>query len=340
MSNYTIMNGIKSQNEDTLKEQFALDILTGFSSEPKFINSKYFYDDIGSDLFSKITETDDYYPTRCEFEILNKYKSQITEELGGEDIYLIELGAGDGRKTVVLLEEFGQRDERFHYIPVDISEGAVKGLEEKISKNHPNVTFHGIVGEYGESLKWIGNEYKGRRKVILFLGSNLGNFNKAQARVFLRRIWKSLDHGDTMLIGFDLKKDIDTMLWAYNDRDKVTRNFNLNVLSRINKELGADFDVKNFQHYGTYNPQLGSMESYLISMKKQSVYINELEKSFDFKAFEPIHMEYSYKYLLSDIDILAEETGFTVEKNFCDDKNYFVDSVWKVIKEKDVNTTY
>jgi L-histidine N-alpha-methyltransferase len=190
---------------------------------------------------------------------------------------------------------------------------------------------NGIVAEYFHGLKWLGKLEK-YRNLVLFLGSNLGNFNKPQSRVFLRNLWNTLNDGDLMLTGFDLKKDIDLMQKAYNDSKGLTSEFNLNLLRRINTELGGNFDLSKFRHYSSYDVFSGAMESYLVSLEAQTVFIKEIGQTFSFKAWEPIHTEYSYKYLESDIEELAEATGFLVEKKLYDSKRYFVDYIWKVNK--------
>jgi len=327
---YKVLDSIKNQEEDALKEQFALDVLTGFTSEKKFIPSKYFYDDKGSELFVKITDLEEYYPTDSEAEIFEKNKKQIISHFDKEKLNIIELGAGDGHKTKLLLDEFFKSDVPLQYSPIDISEDAVRGVCEDFSAD--NFETSGIVGEYVPALKWAYKNQEGK-KLILFLGSNIGNFSMRDSLVFLRTIWKNLSKDDHILIGFDLKKDIHLLLDAYNDDKGVTAAFNLNLLTRINKELGANFVVENFQHFGTYNPNIGGMESYLISKKAQKVRVDYLEKEFFFDEFEAIHLEYSFKYLQKDIDFLAKETGFEIVENFTDEKGYFVDSLWKVVKE-------
>jgi len=168
---------------------------------------------------------------------------------------------------------------------------------------------------------------------VLFLGSNIGNFNGPQSRVFLRTLWNALSHGDRLLVGFDLKKEIDAMLAAYNDRGGATERFNLHLLERINEELGGRFQLEHFDHFGTYNVFTGAMESYLLSLREQDVFIGSLNKSFSFEAYEPIHTEYSFKYLPSDVEALGRETGFVVEGTFSDSREYFIDVLWRVVKE-------
>jgi uncharacterized SAM-dependent methyltransferase len=220
-------------------------------------------------------------------------------------------------------------------VPIDISEAAMADLVRTLSEKYPELQIHGLVADYTSGLKWLNNR-NGRKNLVLFLGSSIGNFTHAAARTFLRNVWNGLHDGDHCLIGFDLKKDIEMLLWAYNDRQGVTSEFNINVLKRINRELGGEFDVKKFRHYGTYDVFSGAMESYLVSLEAQEVYVRDIGRSFQFRAWEPIHMEYSYKYLIADIDMLASETGFLIEENLFDSKKYFVDSIWRVNKPREV----
>ena len=312
-------------------EVFALDVLMGLSETPKRLSSKYFYDDFGSDAFQQIMDLPEYYLTNCEHEILATQQKVFDNYIGSESFNLVELGAGDGRKTRVLLDFFLQRGYDFSYVPIDISESAMQSLTELLKKELPSLNVLGLIADYFDALKWLQNNNR-QRNVVLFLGSNLGNFNKAQARSFLRHMWNTLNDGDYVVIGFDLKKDIDLMIAAYNDSQKVTSQFNLNLLKRINQELGGNFDLTTFRHYSTYDVFTGAMESYLVSQKRQKVFIKRIGCSFDFEAWEPIHTEYSYKYLVSDIEELAENTGFEIARQLYDSKHYFVDSVWRVKK--------
>ena len=171
------------------------------------------------------------------------------------------------------------------------------------------------------------------RQLVLFLGSNIGNFDKDQSLDFLRHLWSCMQDGDYLLSGFDLKKNVDTLTKAYNDSSGYTKAFNLNLLDRMNDKLGANFDRSKFEHHGFYNPVKGAMESCLLSTDEQSVYISKLNKEFHFKSYEPIHLEYSFKYTDHEIDFLAKETGFDVEKHFTDKDSRFIDSLWKVTKD-------
>ncbi|MCB2427656.1 L-histidine N(alpha)-methyltransferase [Methylophaga pinxianii] len=329
---YLVLDSLRHQTEDALNEQFAFDVLMGFSAPAKYLPSKYFYDAKGSRLFEQITELEEYYPTRCEFEILNRVGGELAEFLEDEPFEIVELGAGDGRKTKVLLTQLLETTKQFSYIPIDICETAIANLVESLNQSHPSLTTHGIVGDYFASIRHLENT-SDSRKLVLLLGSNIGNFDFPSAKRFLHSIWKCLNHNDLFLIGFDLKKDIEVLTKAYNDKRGVTRDFNLNVLTRINNELAGDFDVSRFSHHGMYNPRHGAMESYLISLEHQEVHIGALEKTFEFKPYEAIHLELSHKYLLSDMQQLADQTGFTVLNNWQDSQGYFADGLWRVNKD-------
>jgi dimethylhistidine N-methyltransferase len=330
--NIEVLTGDANNQVDN-EHELALSVLEGLSKKPKGLPSRLFYDDRGSELFKQIMQLEEYYPTRCETEILTKHGQKIAGYLGETDFNLVELGCGDGAKTILLLNHFLQNKSTFKFVPLDISSAAVEFLLNNLKNEYGSIPFQvqGLVAEYFQGLGWL-TQNASERNMVIFLGSNIGNFGKAIALRFLRHLWHSLNKDDLVLIGFDLKKDLDVLYDAYNDSKGVTKEFNFNVLERINEVLGGDFDRKHFQHQGLYNVQTGAMESYLISEKEQMVTIKELDKSFKFEPWEAIHMEYSYKYLHSDIEFLAKSTGFTILENFSDDKGYFVDSLWKVKK--------
>jgi len=319
--------------EDSFDETqaFALDVLVGLSETRKALPSKYLYDSAGSELFTAITKSPDYYLTDCEREVLTTHADSIVEQFDGIPFNLVELGAGIGEKTKILLKRFTELGLEFQYVPIDISEGAMKELITDLQVTMPEVETHGLVSDYFSGMKWLNNRYK-RRNFVLFLGSSVGNFTHAGARTFLRNVWNALNHDDCLLTGFDLKKDIEALLLAYNDRSGVTAKFNLNLLVRINRELGGEFDLGKFRHYGTYNVFNGAMESFLVSMHDQDVYIDTIGRSFSFREWEPIHTEYSYKYLETDIRTLAAETGFRAIETLFDSRHFFADSIWTVHK--------
>ena len=328
---YRILSPEDLQKFRHAEHNFSSDVLVGLSRSHKELPSRYFYDEKGSRLFQMITELPEYYLTKCENEILNTQKNKISSLMEGQVFNLVELGAGDGRKTSILISHFLKKKLKFKYIPIDISESAMKSLIHFMNKKFPNLTTEGIVAEYFDGVKWL-NQLNSNRNIVLFLGSNLGNFNRINSNVFLHNLWNSLNSGDYVIIGFDLKKKIDIMLKAYNDSKGITSEFNLNLLHRINQELGGNFDLENFRHYASYDVFTGAMESYLVSLRQQTVFIKEIGQTFSFEPWEPIHTEYSYKYLESDVEKLAADTGFIIQEQLFDSKKYFLDSIWLVQK--------
>ncbi|MBX3246845.1 MAG: L-histidine N(alpha)-methyltransferase [Myxococcales bacterium] len=330
-SGYTVLGPATLEALHDPRRDFAYDVLVGLSEKPKRLPSKYIYDDEGSQHFSRIMSLDEYYPTRCETEVLERYADEIVAPLlGGGPINLVDLGAGDGKKTMIVLDALRRAGADFTFVPIDISEGAMKELVARVRAQMPDVAIEGLVCEYTEGVHHLGREQRDRRNLVLFLGSNIGNFNRVQSRSFLLRLWSSLGEGDYALLGFDLKKDIEVLLAAYNDREGVTSAFNLGLLRRINRELGASFDLDRWRHYGTYNVFSGAMESYLVSLEPQVVEVEALEQRFAFDAWEPVHTEYSYKYLRSDVEALAHDTGFEVAGRFEDSRGWFLDALWRV----------
>lgn len=332
MSGYTVLQDRELEAVRDPARDFALDVLVSLSERPKRLSSKYMYDDEGSDLFQRIMGVEEYYPTACEREILQEHGRSILATCGNEPLNLVDLGAGDGAKTMILLRALLESGIDFQFVPIDISEGAMQSLVTTVQAELPDVPIDGLVCEYADGLDWLATHQSGRRNLLLFLGSNIGNFDKPRARAFLRRLWTALKDDDYALVGFDLKKDIDVLLGAYNDREGVTAAFNLNLLERINRELGGSFDLERFRHYGTFDVFSGAMQSYLVSLVEQDVRIESLGRSFHFEAWEPIHTEYSYKYLDQDIEDLAVDCGFEVEAKYRDGRRYFVDALWRVRK--------
>ena len=326
---YRVLDGttLPPNTKGGVDRDFAFDVLAGLSERPKRLPSRYFYDKVGSDLFQQITELDAYYPTRSERQIFEHSAEAICAQAARGPFNLIEFGAGDGRKTFVLLDYLTSIGADFHYVPIDISEAAMAGLVTDVRARYPKLPVDGLVCEYFEGLQWLAAHGQPRRALVLFLGSNIGNFDRPRARAFLRRVWTALRPNDEVLIGFDLKKDIERLLTAYNDPGGVTARFNLHMLERINNELGGDFQLDQFRHYATYNVFSGAMESYLVSRAAQDVRIDALSTTFRFAPWEPIHTEYSYKYLDSDIDELSEVTGWAVGDRFYDRKKWFVDAL-------------
>ncbi len=317
------------------REAFALDILVGLSEQRKRIPSQYMYDAEGSHLFDQITQLDEYYPTKCELDILTRHADRFAELADNRPFNLVEFGAGSALKASFLIDAFIKHKLDFQYVPIDISQSALEKLSEDMISRFPDLELMALISEYFTGIKWLNNRYR-RKNIAIFLGSSIGNFSHAEARVFLRSMWNCLNNGDNLIIGFDLKKDIELLIKAYNDSQGITAEFNYNVLRRINRELGGEFDIGTFRHIGTYDVFSGAMESYLVSLKAQEVFIDAIGRSFTFGPWEPIHIEYSYKYLESDIETLAAETGFEVIEHIYDSNRWFIDSFWRV-KKSDSN---
>ncbi|MGB3616790.1 MAG: L-histidine N(alpha)-methyltransferase [Catalinimonas sp.] len=316
----------------TEKTTFEADVRRGLTTHPKSISSRYFYDAAGDRLFQRIMAAPEYYPTDCELEIFQTHAGAFLELFGGtaRPFDLVEFGAGDGTKTKVLLEHFLRAGARFRYQPIDISANAVRGLTDDLRRQFPDLRVEGICDEYFAGLRTIGARTDAR-KVMLFLGSNIGNFSAGEAHDFLTQMRRSAAPGDLLMIGMDLKKDPAVVLAAYNDAAGVTRDFNLNLLARINRELGGHFDLDAFMHWPTYNPATGEARSYLVSKRAQRVRIDKLALEVDFDAWEPIYTEKSQKYAPREAEAMAEAAGFRVRRHFFDRRRYFVDSVWEVV---------
>ncbi|NNE97962.1 MAG: L-histidine N(alpha)-methyltransferase [Pyrinomonadaceae bacterium] len=309
---------------------FAEDVLDGLSDEPKHLSSKYFYDDEGSRLFQEIMKLPEYYLTRSEYEIFRKQTEEIYQAFDANkgEFDLIELGAGDGIKTSLLVDYFLKMDSRFSYVPIDISSEALNFLTDKFHREFPNLDIQTERGDYFKTLETF-KERSDKRKVILFLGSNIGNFSAPQALEFFRHLHEVMNKNDSIFIGFDLHKNPKTILNAYDDSLNVTARFNLNLLKRMNRELGANFETDNFLHYASYHPTECAARSYLISQKDHDVFIEELGREFHFKKWEPIYMEVSQKYNLEMIEELASNSGFEIVQNFYDENRFYSNSLWK-----------
>lgn len=311
--------------------QFALDVHKGLSKKNKYISSKYFYDEKGSELFNQITQHPSYYLTQCELEILENHKLEISQLVQDEYFNLIELGPGEGVKTLILLDQLLKDSRNFTYFTIDISSKYLNDLRSKLLNVLPTLNIRSIYKDFNEGLRSLNLQSK-TRNMVLFLGSSIGNFNEEEAKNFLNTICQNLNEDDYLLIGFDLRKDINVLYDAYDDSAGITKAFNFNLLDRMNRELEANFKLTNFNHYATYNVYSGAMESYLISNKKQEVYIKQLNQTFCFHEFEPIHLECSYKYRFSQIEQFAKDSNFKILKNFEDSKKYFALSLWQVDK--------
>jgi L-histidine Nalpha-methyltransferase len=309
-------------------DNFARAVERGLSAENKSLPCKYIYDERGSCLFSEIMNLPEYYPTRCEKEILTRYRSCLSDYLGDEPFHLVDLGAGDGRKTKLLLRQFTNDGRKFSFVPIDISQSSLECMANDLEPEFCDLKLKGLVADYFKGLEYLSHNNR-ERNFVLFLGSNIGNFNREESREFLTGLRNSLNDGDLLLIGFDLKKKTSVMVEAYNDSAGISAQFNLNLLNRINGELGGEFDLDTFKYYSNYEARQGAIVSCLLSTRKQTVFIDALDREFDFGKWEPIHTESSYKFGIEQVHRLARDCGFEIEDDFFDSRRWFVDSLWR-----------
>ncbi|WDF55042.1 L-histidine N(alpha)-methyltransferase [Mucilaginibacter sp. KACC 22063] len=315
-----------NDQSDITNGQFCRDVIEGLSSVPKHLDAKYFYDAKGDELFQQIMNMPEYYPTDCEMEIFSEQTADLSKLLKDDSPFdLIELGAGDATKSIHLLRGLVNSHADFNYVPIDISGHVIDLLNETLPPAVPGLKVEGIQGDYFEALD-KAQHYSNRRKVVLFLGSNIGNMPVADAEAFCKNLRKYLSPGDMLLVGFDLKKDPKVILDAYNDKQGITKQFNINLLHRINNELGADFKPDQFEHYATYDPETGACKSYLISLCDQNISL--CDETFDFKKDEYIYMEVSQKYTVEQTRRMAIQAGFKPLQDFYDSKGWFLDTVW------------
>ncbi len=305
-------------------EEFKNDVDKGLSSCLKSLPSKYFYDKKGDELFVKIMHLPEYYVTRAEFEIFKSQTKNIITSLElNTNIYfeLIEFGAGDGVKTKELLHVLDKENYKFEYVPIDISQNAIDTLDEKLSIELPNVSIKPKQGDYFEILKSLKDNH--HPKVVLFLGSNIGNMTDETATKFIYRLGAYINHNDKLLLGVDLIKSKSIVLPAYNDSQGVTKEFNLNLLHRINCELDADFVLADFYYQPDYSEKEGIVKSYLVSAKAQNVRIKKINKVYKFTKGEKILTEISRKYNDKTINEIICNTDFKIIGKLSDSKKYF-----------------
>ena len=303
-----------------IEKSFAEEISFSLNQSFKSINPKFFYDKKGSDLFESICLLPEYYPTRTEISILKKLEPELASYLD-ENIDLVELGSGASIKTRLILDVFTKLQTRTEYYPIDISEILTESSEQLL-KDYDTLHITGIIDTYEGGLEFLKN-YNDRKNLIVFLGSSFGNFTPNDGKLFLQKIFSTMKSGDLFLIGLDLVKDKQILESAYDDSLGVTAKFNLNVLSRINDELDADFNLNNFSHYSFYNENAQRIEMNLKSLVSQSVIIAKSNLSLYLDENELIHTEYSHKYNLSQIKKLLNDIGFEIKNTWLDDNKYF-----------------
>lgn len=303
-----------------IEKSFADEISFSLNQSSKFINPKFFYDKKGSELFEKICDLSEYYPTRTEISILKKLKDELPQYLD-DSFRLVELGSGSSIKTRLILDVLNQLQEEIEYFPIDISEILTES-SSLLQRDYDNLFITGIIDTYEGGLEFLKN-YDDKKNLIIFLGSSFGNFTPDDGKTFLKKINSTMKDDDLFLIGLDLVKNKIILENAYNDSQGITGRFNLNVLSRLNDELDANFNLDNFAHHALYNESEQRIEMYLKSLTSQSVIISKSNISLTLKKNELIHTEHSHKFQLSQIRELMYQTGFNIKNIWLDENNYF-----------------
>lgn len=307
---------------------FAHAVDRGLSSRPRYYPTPYLYDAAGSKLFEQISSLAEYYLTRTEYDILSREAKKLASSLPHQHgIELIEPGAGDGSKTRLLLKALLHKNITVRYRPIDISPTALQSLAKDLKEELPQVDISPLHANYVTALQNLPET--NYHRLILFLGSSIGNMPQKQSEHFLMQIRQNMAPHDRLLVGFDLKKSPAIIRKAYYDCRQITARFNMNALYRMNHELGADFNPEQFEFFPYYNPVSGELHSYLVSTCKQTVELHLLNKQFTFEPWETIHTEVSVKYDLATIHRMAAHSHLAIEQVLHDDNNYFADVVMR-----------
>jgi len=298
------------------ESRFACDAIAGLTARPKRMSPKYFYDGAGSQLFEQITELPEYYPTRCELAILQAHGAEIGRMLA-EGTALIEFGSGSTRKVRILLDAASTIEA---YVPVDISSEMLVQEAAQLQHDYPSLEVLPVVADFSGLFR-LPNDIAGMACAGFFPGSTIGNFEPHQAAAFLQNAAAILGPGSTLIVGVDLAKDAHILNAAYDDAAGVTAKFNLNLLTRMNRELGADFDLDAFRHQAFYNAERQRVEMHLVSRKRQKVRL--CGRVIEFGEAETIHTECSYKYTVESFGKLARRAGWTSAAVWTDPQGYF-----------------
>jgi L-histidine N-alpha-methyltransferase len=305
---------------------FAEDVRRGLTSDPKALPPKYFYDELGSHLFDAICLLPEYYLTRAEAEIFARHAAEIVNEArrGGARVTLVELGSGSASKTRRIIDALLSGQSFLKYVPVDISAAALEASAHALLGDYETLGVSAYAADYDTALPRLSAELEDEgRAFVLFLGSNVGNFDRAEARDFLRRVRGVLRPGDRLLLGADLKKDRPVLEAAYDDAHGITAAFNLNLLARINRELRGDFRLRDFRHVALYDEREGRVEMHLESRREQTIRLEALDLEVSFREGERIHTENSYKYSPEELSALAAATGFERTHAWLDEAGRF-----------------
>jgi len=298
------------------ESDFALCVVDGLSGPHKSLPCRFFYDARGSELFEEITRLPEYYPTRLEIALLEAHAEEIVRGLG-EGGALVEFGSGSSRKTEILIARLPRLSV---YAPIDVSKTALEGARRRLSGLYPTLSTRAILGDFTHGVA-LPEDVAQMQQLGFFPGSTIGNFAPPEAVDVLRAMRRTLAPGSAFVIGVDLKKDARVLVEAYNDSAGVTAAFNLNLLTRANRELGADFDLAAFHHDAIYDPLRGRIEMHLVSLKEQTVEL--LGERFHFHARERIHTENSYKFSIEQFSGLARAAGWRVGRFWTDARGWF-----------------
>ena len=299
---------------------FAEEIHDTLKQSKKSINPKFFYDAYGSKIFDEICSLPEYYPYNAETEILEKIEQKLLPHLS-EEFHLVELGSGSSVKTRLLIDVLFKSQKYLQYFPIDISE-ILDQSAKNLCMDYQNLTVTGVVDTFENGLDFIEN-YDDKPNLITFLGSSFGNFDKSEGISFLKKINTLMKSNDLFLMGLDLKKNTNILYNAYNDTQNTTAKFNLNVLKRINNELGGNFKLENFEHHAVYNEEKGRIEMYLRSLSEQSIKIPKSDLSLTLSKNELIHTENSHKFTINQIESSLKDSNFEKLEMWFDSKNYF-----------------
>ncbi len=305
----------------TRREELAQAVRTGLTSTPKYIPCCFFYDDAGSALFDQICELPEYYLTRAEDEILRRHAGAIVASVPSDSV-IVELGSGSCRKTRILIAAALARTTHLRYVPLDICRVALTDSAHALLAEFAGLSIQAVAAEYDAGLPIVAR-LTGARKLVLWLGSNVGNLHRADAAAFLARVRATMGRGDRLVLGADLRKERSVLEAAYDDAAGVTARFNLNLLARINRELDADFDLDAFAHRATWLADAGRIEMHLVSRRAQRVRLRALDIAVDFAVGEAVHTENSYKYSPAELDALACAAGMVTDARWSDGAGRF-----------------
>ena len=304
----------------TDKKETGRDVIEGLSANPRSIPAKYFYNEKGSQLFEQICELPEYYPTRTETAILQTYAREIAQTTGACEI--VELGSGSSTKTRLLFDAYQQLNSPLHYIPVDVSDTMLRESAHALLREYPEMVVNAITSTYEPALKHFPKKALPKR-MIVFIGSTIGNLQPTECDRFLTQISKALTPKDYFLLGIDLQKEPAVLEAAYNDVEGITAQFNLNMLSHLNQRFGADFDIAQFSHMAIYNSHAHQIEMYLESLKDQTVKLEDLDFTISLEKNEKILSEISRKFNVQTMSSLLRSHHLPVVKVFADPKEWF-----------------